>query len=328
MKSKLRYYLKAFLSLHKGEQIGIVLLLLISLIFYIASHNISLFKKEKANNYSNYEKQIELFESRLNEYNDSILLRKKQSSGTLSPEEAKQLIKGKYFDPNYATQATWLEMGFSLKQYKTIKKYLDKGGRFYVAEDLRKIYNVSDNEFVAIQSFIKIETKQLPPNTKRATVTAYKKPKELTTENAVKKAKLVCEEIEINSATAKDFEQKLNLKSYLAERIIKYRKLLGGFYSSAQLKKVYGLNDSIFNDIEKCLTCDVSKIKCLNINNIEFKELLKHPEFDFDLVKQIFDARNKESAYFKDYNDFILKTQIDSSKVSCIKHYLYFGLPK
>ncbi len=55
--------------------------------------------------------------------------------------------------------------------------------------------------------------------------------------------------IEINSATADQFESLPGIGPSIAKRIIKYRRMLGGFQTIDQLKNVYGLSDETFQSI-------------------------------------------------------------------------------
>ncbi len=88
----------------------------------------------------------------------------------------------------------------------------------------------------------------------------------------------------------------------LAYRIIKYRHSIGGFYSIQQLKEVYGMNDSLFNQLSGSIKV-TSQIKRLELNNMDFNELKNHPYIGFQAAKLI-------AAYNKNhpgaYNDEII----------------------
>ena len=63
----------------------------------------------------------------------------------------------------------------------------------------------------------------------------------------------------------------------LSARIIKYRKLLGGFASVEQLKEVYGLPEETYEMIKGRLYADSSGIRKININSSGYKELSRIP---------------------------------------------------
>lgn len=52
--------------------------------------------------------------------------------------------------------------------------------------------------------------------------------------------------IEINSSTAEDFQRLKGIGKVFAERIVKYREMIGGFSSIEQIKEVYGIHDTIY----------------------------------------------------------------------------------
>jgi competence ComEA-like helix-hairpin-helix protein len=61
----------------------------------------------------------------------------------------------------------------------------------------------------------------------------------------------------------------------LSARIIKYRKLLGGFARVEQLKEVYGLPEETFELIKGRVFADSTLISRININTAVYKELAR-----------------------------------------------------
>lgn len=79
-------------------------------------------------------------------------------------------------------------------------------------------------------------------------------------------------------------------------RIIKYRDKLGGYISLHQLKEVYGVTDELFDDIAPFIRKDdIGLGHCvkLNINQLEFKEILAHPYIDYEQTKAIVNLRRR-----------------------------------
>jgi len=99
--------------------------------------------------------------------------------------------------------------------------------------------------------------------------------------------------IEINSADTSAFISLPGIGSYFAKRIIKYRELLGGYYRKEQLLEVYGMDSIRYQKFHQYIKVDTSKISRININQVEFKELLKHPYLDYEMVKEIFNYKRK-----------------------------------
>jgi competence ComEA-like helix-hairpin-helix protein len=99
--------------------------------------------------------------------------------------------------------------------------------------------------------------------------------------------------IEVNSATAEDFEKLYGIGKVYAARIVTFRDKLGGFYSVDQLKDVWGIEDSTYQKFKKNLTIKPAKIQKLNINTATFEELTANPYFFSTVAKQIIGYRSK-----------------------------------
>jgi hypothetical protein len=226
-------------------------------------------------NLNKYKAEIDSFILNQQPLIDSVNIEILQNSGSIDMAIAIQKIKPTTFNPNkYPTEA-WRKMGFTDKQIRNIKNYEAKGGKFKRKEDVKKIYSISDVEYEIIEPFISIPS-------------LYKsKTGKVTTKKAIAKTQDFSI-IEINSASSADLETSLNLTPYLAKRIISYKNVLGGYINKNQLKEVYGLSENIYNTFEKYIEIDTSLITKIDMNNVEFKQLLKHPYFDYNTTKSIF----------------------------------------
>ncbi|MEN0003129.1 MAG: helix-hairpin-helix domain-containing protein [Bacteroidota bacterium] len=159
------------------------------------------------------------------------------------------------FDPNQVSKTTLLELGLSPKCAQTLVNFRNKGGKFFAKADLKKIYGLADSTYQRLHPFI-----QLPP----------KRPK---TTFAAKRAPI---SVDINQATAEEWQQLRGIGPYFAKRIIRFRESLGGFYQIDQVADTYHLPDSTFVQIRPFLTHSPIFRK-LNINELEKEELAKHP---------------------------------------------------
>ncbi len=99
--------------------------------------------------------------------------------------------------------------------------------------------------------------------------------------------------IEINAASALDFEKLYGIGKVLSQRIVDFRDKLGGFYSVEQLKDVWGIQDSTFQKFKKNLTIKPAKIHKININTASYEELTANPYFFSTIAKQIIGYRTK-----------------------------------
>lgn len=190
-----------------------------------------------------------------------------------------------YFDPNTLDDAGWEKLGVRSKTIRIIRNYLSKGGHFYKAADLQKIYGFSPNDYSKLKAYIKIETG-----------------KENYSSNPVdrKETKRFSYSIvDINTADTTAFIALPAIGSKLAERIIKFREKLGGFYSIDQVAEVYGLADSSFKKIKQYFELKHTMIKKININTATVDELKAHPYIKYKIAAPIIAYRNEHGLFSK-----------------------------
>ncbi len=206
-----------------------------------------------------------------------------------------------YFDPNTASKAKLKKLGFNKYQIKTLIKYRSKGGKFYKPKDLLKIYNIKKSFYNKIKFFINIDN-----------------PKPL---NKVKNK--TTEIIEINSADINQLTKIHGIGKSFANRIIKYRKLLGGYYNKNQLLEVYGLNKEKLSEISNQIKIDTLQIKKININSADFKTILRHPYFNKSQTKKLLDYR-KFTKKIKKGKELIKNNVLTKSEYKKLHPYLQF----
>lgn len=83
--------------------------------------------------------------------------------------------------------------------------------------------------------------------------------------------------LDINSCDSASLEALPGIGPVLSARIIKYRKLLGGFTRVEQIKEVYGLTEETYELISGRIYIDTAFVKRININSAGFKELIRIP---------------------------------------------------
>ncbi|TAG30599.1 MAG: hypothetical protein EAZ13_02580 [Sphingobacteriia bacterium] len=166
-----------------------------------------------------------------------------------------------YFDPNTIGEKDWQALGLKEKTIQTLLNYRSKGGRFKVAEDLRKIWGLQKATADALIPYIRI------PRTEAPALHSSNANRYIHTVPALQKT---ISPIDINTATAKDWEQLPGIGPVLAARIIKFREKLGGFADIDQVQKTYGIKDSVFQILRPFLrfsgTETAVKSEKLNLN--------------------------------------------------------------
>lgn len=203
------------------------------------------------------------------------------------------------FDPNTVSYKDLQLLGFSRKQIAVINKYRAKV-HFYTASDFAKIYVVNPQHFKHLEAFIII------------TDTTRSRPKTIKHKNFIT--------IEINKADSAELQSLPLIGSKRSQTILKYRRKLGGFYETAQLHEVYGLNDSIIQIILPHLQVDTSLLVKINVNTANFKDLQQHPYVGYQLAKQILEYRRIKGQITK-LSDFLNDRILSDEQYRKIKHY-------
>ncbi|MDR2119163.1 MAG: helix-hairpin-helix domain-containing protein [Tannerellaceae bacterium] len=87
--------------------------------------------------------------------------------------------------------------------------------------------------------------------------------------------------VELNTADTATLKKVPGIGSVFAGRIVKYRALLGGFYSVEQLREVYGIDEERYLSLQKWFHVDTSFIAKLPVNHLASDTLAKHPYISY-----------------------------------------------
>jgi len=129
------------------------------------------------------------------------------------------------------------------------------------------------------------------------------------------------ENVEINTADSTALDALPGIGPYFARHIVMYRNKLGGFYSIEQVKEVYGLSDSTFQEIKPYLTIKAGNIHTINVNTATKEQLKAHPYIRWQLANMIVDYRNQHGKFAA--IDDLKKIQLITDEVFAkIKPYL------
>jgi competence protein ComEA len=189
------------------------------------------------------------------------------------------VLKPFEFDPNSADENTLKQLGLSQKTVKSILNFREKGGKFRTKNDFSRIYTIDSSAYQQLKSFI-----QLPDSIEKKKFQNFKSKEPLV-------------EFEINQALAADFQKMPGIGPSFAERIIKYRNALGGFYKAEQVAEVFGLADSTFQKALPYLRCNPKSIKKVNINTVTAEELKTHPYLRWKHVNALIKYRKDNGPY-------------------------------
>lgn len=202
------------------------------------------------------------------------------------------------FDPNTASLNDLVRLGLRPKVAQTIINYRNKGGRFYKKEDFAKIYTLSEQDYKRLLPYIKI-TENSPRQYATATKNYSSRPGPDSTGPYPQKQN---KPVLINTAGPEELMLLRGIGNGYANRIIKYRDILGGYYTIEQLKEVYGMTDSLYEAIKPFIVIEPQHIKTISINSASEQELYKHP-YIRKMAKYVVSYRN-EIGGFKQVEDF------------------------
>jgi competence ComEA-like helix-hairpin-helix protein len=183
------------------------------------------------------------------------------------------------FDPNTTSAIDWQKMGFSAKQAAVLLNYTQKGGHFYRAEDLKKMFVVSNKKYQELLPYINIV------------------PKKNAFENKPAFTKQAAQIIEINGADTIMLDKIKGIGAAFARRIVKYRERLGGFHQKEQLMEVFGLDSAKYKEIKDQISLDGEKIRKIKINTVVFDDLKTHPYLKYKEMNAIVQYRKQHGNY-------------------------------
>ena len=102
--------------------------------------------------------------------------------------------------------------------------------------------------------------------------------------------------IELNVADSTQLTTLKGIGPFFAKTIIKYRNSIGGFVNKQQLMEVWKFDQEKFDEIEKFITVDASKIKKVNINTCEAADL-KSTYIKWNVANAIVNYRKNHGKY-------------------------------
>lgn len=289
----MKQFIRDYLTFNKRERNGLfVLFTIITLSIIYLNISDKLIEPVKVD-FTKFEKEIEQFNASVKRINDS-LKNENQYKNIQSQEEAKEKhtadnisdeqVEHFYFNPNNLSDKDWQRLGLVDKQIQTIKNYEAKGGKFHTKEDVRKMYSIREKQYLALEPYI-----QIPVEKKIFKNFESNKP-------IVKNQKPFITIVELNTADSAQLTNIKGIGAFYAKTIIKYRNSLGGFVAKVQLMEMWKFDFDKFEEIEKYIILDASKIKQIKINICTAAEL-KHPYLNWNIANGIINYREKHGKY-------------------------------
>ena len=267
--------IKNYFNFNKGERIGIVVMITIIIIVLAFPYLMKETVKDNKDEFLRFAKDIARFEKSIKNASDSVNEARMLDFQQMDRSVAENKLSPFPFNPNLLPSEQWSKMGLKDWQIKVIKKFEAKGGKFYKKEDFKRMFCISPSEYEILEPYLSI------PEHKPEYADRKPEPKES------KKKELV----DLNTADSVTLLSLYGIGPSFAKRIIKYRTLLGGFYSKTQLLEVYGFDQDRLDKIDAYCEVSPAGVTRINVNTIKTEELKKHPYFDYYTAKAIVDKR-------------------------------------
>ena len=138
------------------------------------------------------------------------------------------------FNPNTADSSTLVHLGFQPWQAKNMLKYRAKGGKYRKAEDLKRLYGMTDSMYNTLAPYI-----QIPPEIRQKD--------QKYQEDSIE---IIMQDFDPNTADSITLVH-LGFQPWQAKNILKYRAKGGKYRKAEDLKRLYGMTDSMYLVLEQ-----------------------------------------------------------------------------
>lgn len=129
--------------------------------------------------------------------------------------------------------------------------------------------------------------------------------------------------IELNAADTLILKKVPGIGSSFARRIVKYRSLLGGFYTVEQLSEVYGIDEDRYRRLAPWFRTDASLIRPIRINGLPADSLPYHPYLNKS-QKRVLRQLRRQKGRIESWENLYLLEEFTPADRERLAHYLSF----
>lgn len=130
--------------------------------------------------------------------------------------------------------------------------------------------------------------------------------------------------IELNNCDSASLTSLPGIGPVFASRIIKYRRLLGGYYSIYQVKEVYGMQPENFEKARDYLKVNLQLVQKFLPDTASFKTLVRHPYIGKERTSKILNLKKTLQNGIFSENDLKTAEIFDSLQWAKISPYFIF----
>jgi len=295
---KIKSFFNDYLNLNRSERKALYFIILLILIFGMINLTIPYVKMQQTSDAAKFLKEIKQFNHQVAQTE----VEPTDEFNIYEEEFSSKKYSLFYFDPNAIGFNEWKKLGVSDYSARWLENYKKKGGKFRKPDDLKRFQGINDVWYNQIKDYITIES-------------PIKDNKEL-------KAEVQPILLDLNKAEKDDLMRIKGIGNTFSDRIIKYRNVLGGYYSVVQLSEVYGIDSIMYLNLKQYFEVKNPEIVKIPINLSDNKQLSAHPYIDFQQANGIINYRNKNGPY--NTVDELLKTGVfnDTMLLNRLRPYL------
>jgi competence protein ComEA len=334
--------IRGYLTFTRKERFGVLfLLILISVLFVLpyffkaspGDHDFAAYEKMKTD--------IQKFESRIPDSSRASGKYERNPKTTDDHEKEKTVSETNefrsamfYFDPNKTAADDWKRLGISERLTQTILHYIQKGGHFQKADDLKKLYGLKPSDYERLSPYVRIapsangfkshagyDTGSAGRALNSEKTDSFYRAGVLKKESRQLFSPKLYSMTDINLADSATWARFPGIGEKLAVRIIHFREKLGGFYQSEQVGETFGLPDSTFQKIRPYLVFHPVSLNRIDLNTTSREILQSHPYIRWQLAKNILDFRLQHGSY-RSVDELLQLAGMDSEKFEKLKPYL------
>ena len=205
------------------------------------------------------------------------------------------------FDPNTADSTMLLKLGLAPWQVRAIYKYRAKHGRYHTPDDFKRLPGMTYElwERLAPQIRIARQFQYIEENDKRSSLPEKSAPQAQVSPTPVvsQRADSVAEhprkfdvitQVDINKADTVELMRIPGIGTYRANKIVEYRRKLGGFLKAEQVMEACEMPDEILQWVTVSTENAVRKV---NVNKLSLQRLMNHPYISFYQARAIVEYR-------------------------------------
>jgi DNA uptake protein ComE-like DNA-binding protein len=198
------------------------------------------------------------------------------------------------FDPNTISADSLSLLGLNRGQVNSILKFREHGA-FNKADDLAKLYTLSDADKARLLPLVTIASK------KTQHVVPYN--------------------FDLNQADSLQLATIKGVGASTAHMVVEYRQKLGGFLRVEQLDELTYLRPEVLAALKANVTIQNPQIRRVNINKAPLVEMANHPYIGMRLAKQIV-TRRSQTGYFEKIEQLRTEALVTKSHFAQLKDYV------